>query len=66
MPDPIEERIAALSNLSKVALCDIWKQTFNTPPPARLRRNLIIPILGHRIQERAFRSKTCATGSRNN
>ena len=49
-------RLAALPQLSKAALCDLWKEIFRTVPPAQLRRDVMIPILGYRIQEQAFGS----------
>jgi hypothetical protein len=54
MPDPVEQRLAVLPTLSKAALCDLWKQLFDSTPPSQLRRDLMIPILAYRIQEQAF------------
>ena len=56
MLKPTDERLAALPHLSKVALCDLWKEMFRTVPSAQLRRDVMIPILGYRIQEQAFGS----------
>ncbi len=56
MPDPVEPRLAALPTLSKGALGDLWKQFFGSMPPTQLRRDLMIPILAYRIQERTFGS----------
>lgn len=56
MPDSIEQRLAALSTLSKAALSDLWNQFFHSTPPPQLRRDLMIPILAYRIQEQAFGS----------
>ena len=56
MPESIAARLAELPNLSRAALYDLWKQLFNASPPAKLRRDLMIPILGYRIQEQAFGS----------
>ena len=56
MPKPTDERLAALPHLSKPALYDLRKQLFHAVPPAQLRRELMIPILGYRIQEQAFGS----------
>ena len=54
MPEPIEKRLAALPQLSKAALHDLWKQSFQSAPPTQLRRDLMIPILAYRIQEQVF------------
>jgi hypothetical protein len=64
MPDPIAKRLAALPKLSKPSLCDLWKQLFEASPPAKLRRDLMIPILGYRLQEKAFGSLSAAARSR--
>jgi Protein of unknown function (DUF2924) len=64
MTHPIESRLAGLPELSRTALCDLWKEHFGTSPPTQLRRNLMIPILAHRIQERAFGSLSAGTQKR--
>lgn len=57
MPDSsIAKRLGALSSLGKPALFKLWKQVFNSSPPPKLRRDLMIPILAHRIQEQSFGS----------
>ena len=45
--------IAALPAMNKVQLLEVWERTFPTPPPAKLRKELMVPILAHRIQETA-------------
>ena len=64
MPEPIAERIAALPKLDKVALCDLWKQIFNASPPSQLRKDLMIPIVAHRLQEQVFGSLSAGNRSR--
>ena len=54
MPDPTSERLASLRQLSKSALCDLWKHVFEVPPPSPSRRDFMIPILGYRIQEQVL------------
>ena len=54
MPDPIGKHLDALPKLSKVALRELWKQLFNSPPSTKLRRDLMIPILAFRIQEQEY------------
>jgi Protein of unknown function (DUF2924) len=56
MPDPIAKRLAALPELSKAALRELWKQLFDVVPSPQLRRDLMIPILAFRLQEQAFGS----------
>jgi hypothetical protein len=61
--DP-EGRIAQLPKLDRTALCDLWESHFRTSPPAKLRRDLMIPILAYRIQEQAFGSLKAAARNR--
>jgi hypothetical protein len=56
MPDPVAQHLAALPQLTKPALYDLWKQLFSASPPPKLRRDLMIPILAFRLQEQAFGS----------
>jgi hypothetical protein len=56
MPNPISQQLDSLSQLSKSGLRDVWKQLFKTAAPPHLRKDVIIPILGYRLQERAFGS----------
>jgi hypothetical protein len=60
----IEARLADLPTLTRVALCDLWKQLFNSSSPSKLRRDLMIPILAYRIQEQAFGSLSASTRGR--
>lgn len=64
MAHDVEARLAEVPELSRAALCDLWKGHFGTSPPAQLRRDLMIPILAHRIQEKAFRSISAGTRNR--
>lgn len=64
MPDPIAERLATLPNLSKTALCELWKQLLNSLPPPQLRRHLMIPILAYRLQEQTFGSLSSVSRGR--
>lgn len=54
MPEPIPKRLADLRELDKVALSDLWRQLFDASPHVRLRRDLMIPILAYRIQEKTL------------
>ena len=54
MPEPVPKRLSDLRELDRVALSNLWKQLFDASPPAKLRRDLMIPILAYRIQEKAF------------
>jgi hypothetical protein len=43
--------IAALPAMNKAQLLKIWERTFPTPPPEKLRKELMVPILAYRMQE---------------
>jgi hypothetical protein len=64
MPDETAKRLGDLPELSKTALCYLWKQLFDAPPPAKLRRDLMIPILAYRLQEQAFGSLSAGARGR--
>jgi hypothetical protein len=50
----LTERIAKLPNLNKAQLLPIWAENFKTPPPPKLRKELMVPILAYRMQEREY------------
>jgi hypothetical protein len=55
MPDSsIVKRLASLSTLSLPVLCDLWRQLFKKEPPPEIRKNLMLRIVGHRLQEQEF------------
>jgi hypothetical protein len=56
MSDLVIEHVASMQKLDKPALLQIWKELFKTPPPIKLRRQLMIPMLAYRLQEQAFGS----------
>jgi hypothetical protein len=53
-----EERIGAaiaqLPAMDRAALLKVWAKTFPTPPPPKLRKELMVPILAYRMQEAEF------------
>jgi hypothetical protein len=40
--------------MDRAALLKVWDKTLNTPPPPKLRKELMIPILAYRMQEAEF------------
>jgi hypothetical protein len=54
MTKGIPERIAALPAMNKAQLLSIWAENFHEPPPPTLRKELMVPILAYRIQEREY------------
>jgi Protein of unknown function (DUF2924) len=55
MPDSLATRLDSLSRMSKGALCVLWNQLFQTAPPDKLRRHMMVRILAYKLQEQAFR-----------
>jgi hypothetical protein len=43
--------IAALSRMTRIQLLDRWRELYDKPAPAGMRRELIIPFLAYRLQE---------------
>jgi hypothetical protein len=54
LADSLEQKVAALPGLSKAQLLPIWAENFTAPPPPKLRKQLMVPILAYRMQEREF------------
>jgi len=48
----ISEQVAALPAMNKAQLLSVWAENFHQPPPPTLRKELMVPILAYRIQER--------------
>jgi len=53
--------LAALIQLTPGALRALWPQWFDRPPPAKIRRELLVRALAYRMQERAAGGLTTAT-----
>src|SRR6185437_6987978 len=54
MAESLAQKIATLPGLSKAQLLPLWAENFTTPPPPKLRKELMVPILAYRMQEREF------------
>jgi hypothetical protein len=55
MPDSsISQRLDSLPNLSKAALCELWRKLFKKEPPPEIRKDLMLRIVAHRLQEHEF------------
>jgi Protein of unknown function (DUF2924) len=52
--EDIHQRIKELPGLQRSQLLDLWRSNFSKTAPAGIRRELMIPILAYRIQERAY------------
>jgi hypothetical protein len=52
--DRLSEQIATLPSLNKAQLLAISAENFSKDPPPNLRKELMVPILAYRMQEREF------------
>ncbi|MGB8481175.1 MAG: DUF2924 domain-containing protein [Acidobacteriaceae bacterium] len=48
------DKIAALPALNKAKLLIIWRENFYKSPPPKLRKELMVPILAYRMQEKEY------------
>jgi len=57
----IEAQLAKLLTMGRSELQDLWLELFQRPPSPVLRREVMIPFLAYRIQEKAFGGLTEST-----
>jgi len=50
----LSRKIAALPDLNKAQLLKIWAENFSQVPPPKLRKEVLVPVLAYRMQEREF------------
>jgi hypothetical protein len=50
----VTEEIAKLSGLNKAQLLPVWRRHYNQEPPPNLRKELMVPLLAYRMQEKQF------------
>ena len=63
MQKDIRQSIATLPKRSREQLLSLWKEVYGRAAPAGLRRELLIPFLAYRIQEKAYGGLKPATRS---
>jgi hypothetical protein len=54
MQETLSAQIAALPTLDKAQLLAIWAENFSKDPPPNLRKELLVPVLAYRMQEKEF------------
>jgi Protein of unknown function (DUF2924) len=57
----ISQLVASLPTLDRPGLVEQWKKQFGSPPHAKLRIELMRPVLAYRIQENAAGQNTRST-----
>jgi hypothetical protein len=54
MKPDLEAQLSRLPSLETIQLRKLWQDLFPNPPHPKLRRELMIPILAYRLQEKAL------------
>jgi len=52
--DEIANKINVLPGLGKAQLRALWTENFSKEPPSTLRKQLMVPLLAYRLQEREY------------
>jgi hypothetical protein len=60
----LEDQLKHLPEMSRKALQAFWLELFDKPPHPKLRREILIPILAYRLQEKALGGLKPATVKR--
>ena len=50
----LEQKLSQLPGLTRPALRELWRQLFGKLPHPGLRREILVPILAYRLQEKGF------------
>ena len=54
MESTISQQIAELPANDKAQLSKLWTEHFGKQPPSHLRKQLMVPLLAYRIQEKEY------------
>jgi Protein of unknown function (DUF2924) len=54
MDNDLTDQISALPALNKAQLLALWRENFSKAPPPKLRKELMVPILAYRMQEKEY------------
>ena len=54
MKNSLDDKLAGLPKMGRKDLQALWFKLFNRPPSAKLRREVLVPILAYRLQETAL------------
>jgi hypothetical protein len=60
----IEHQLTRLTTMATGSLRELWRDLFGAPPHRKLRREILIPILAYRIQEKALGGLRLSTARR--
>jgi len=54
MSENVADEISRLPALSRTGLLSLWRELFRQPAHPKLRRDLIVPLLAYKLQEKAY------------
>jgi len=54
MTDKCAQTLKELPTMDRPGLQQLWQELFGKPPHPKLRRQLMVPILAYRVQEKAY------------
>jgi hypothetical protein len=63
MPSELRNRLTLLPRMSKAQLLDLWQELYGKTPPPKIRRELMVPFLAYRMQERQYGGLKTSTRS---
>jgi hypothetical protein len=52
--DSLAEELAELPKLNRIQLRTKWRSALKQSPPSHLRKQFLVPILAHKLQEQAY------------
>jgi hypothetical protein len=61
MSQEVSSEVAKLPSFTRQQLLDLWLKLYGRAAPPGIRRELMVPFLGYRIQERAYGGLKAAT-----
>jgi hypothetical protein len=50
----VSDRLSSLPDLSKAELSSLWRSLFTTDPPSQIRKEVMLRVVGYRMQEKEF------------
>jgi Protein of unknown function (DUF2924) len=50
----VAEQLSSLPHLPKQSLTGLWRELFQANSPPRMRKEMMVPLLAYRLQEREF------------
>lgn len=63
MPPELRNRLTLLPRMSKAQLLDLWQELYGKTPLPKIRRELMVPFLAYRMQEREYGGLKTSTRS---